>query len=165
MSATRMLTTYDYRINFSLGQPVIYDTVSGTNIRLVDYTPVSNAHNPNLTQVETYLYIRTNYLVFTNEYLYITKIYSNAGYYVKSTSWALWHYGLTNNDTPGPTNDDNLATVDYPIGFTYDLKYIYFIVNIAPLILDYDVKMWDGKKVRDVTGIYRMDISSLNLTE
>ena len=143
------------------GTAYIYDCLLKTNYCLVDYTARDNAVNG----IGAWTTSVTNHWIdeyfYSNNSIYKTNWRSNVIINTVRTSNFIycdyWKY-----EDRMITNRYGYLTRDVPIGFSEDLKYYYFVILTRTFPGDL---MADGQVVSNVTGLYRMDISSLNLTE
>ena len=143
------------------GTAYIYDCLLKTNYCLVDYTARDNAVNG----IGAWTTSVTNHWIdeycYSNNIIYKTNWRSNVIINTVRTSNFIycdyWKY-----EDRMITNNYLFVTKDVPIGFSEDLKYFYFIILGNPKS---GYVLPDGKILSNELGLYRMDISSLNLTE
>ena len=143
------------------GTAYIYDRLLNTNYCLVDFTFIKNAENG----IGSWTTSVTNHWIdeyfYSNNIIYKTNWRSNVIIdTVRTSNFILCDSWLYENRKYKKYY--LYVTRDVPIGFSEDLKYYYFVILTRTFPGDL---MADGQVVSNVTGLYRMDISSLNLTE
>ena len=155
----------DEMITFSIdkwpGTAYIYDRLLNTNYCLVDFTFIENAENG----IGSWTTSVTNHWIdeyfYSNNIIYKTNWRSNVIIdTVRTSNFILCDSWLYENRKYKKYY--LYATRDVPIGFSEDLKYYYFVILTRTFPGDL---MADGQVVSNVTGLYRMDISALNLNE